>query len=260
MRAGGTGSSPRARGTASRSLMVGIWCRFIPACAGNGVRPSCLSWWRAVHPRVRGERARARVPSRRAAGSSPRARGTEGDLAHGALFLRFIPACAGNGRGWSGRSRADPVHPRVRGERVCFSSRASSSSGSSPRARGTGELVQGERSHHRFIPACAGNGSSRSGTGSARSVHPRVRGERQGTPEVVGTFGGSSPRARGTAMRKASMTDQERFIPACAGNGEVSLFPESGKAVHPRVRGERASRFSRSMLTNGSSPRARGTE
>ena len=54
----GTGSSPRARGTASAPRWPPAETRFIPACAGNSPRRRRCTTTRPVHPRVRGEQAR----------------------------------------------------------------------------------------------------------------------------------------------------------------------------------------------------------
>ena len=96
-----------------------------------------------------------------------------------------------------------------------------------------------------------------SGTGSP--VHPRVRGERKINERGIGGMDGSSPRARGTASDWLSPFNSRRFIPACAGNGIAAAPSECPMPVHPRVRGERISRYARAVAGVGSSPRARGT-
>ena len=75
---------------------------------------------------------------------------------------------------------------------------------------------------------------------------------------VVGNRG-SSPRARGTQVRRAPGGGGDRFIPASAGNTgkPMSALPEV--AVHPRERGEHHDRSADGREDAGSSPRARGT-
>ena len=93
----GIGSSPRARGTAEN---VGFYCsitRFIPARAGNGTPRAWAAQPSPVHPRARGERVYAVGARSPNAGSSPRARGTDGGRRHCLAAWRFIPARAGNG-------------------------------------------------------------------------------------------------------------------------------------------------------------------
>ena len=90
------GSSPRVRGTETLKADEGGHLRFIPACAGNRIRPSHSAASRAVHPRVCGEQGlpKANPPYRN--GSSPRVRGTDQARPTPPAQPRFIPACAGN--------------------------------------------------------------------------------------------------------------------------------------------------------------------
>jgi hypothetical protein len=53
--------------------------------------------------------------------------------------------------------------------------------------------------------------------------------------------------------------DWRRFIPACAGNANLSIASCSFDAVHPRMRGERGPGPPLHRLDRGSSPHARGT-
>ena len=90
------GSSPLTRGTPRQPAVDSAPCRFIPAYAGNSSDNGAESCWRSVHPRLRGELSMARPDVCRHAGSSPLTRGTLiGCLLIG-LFMRFIPAYAGN--------------------------------------------------------------------------------------------------------------------------------------------------------------------
>ena len=70
--------------------------RFIPALAGNTFYLYMVSLGDPVHPRARGEHFQVTKATVCRAGSSPRSRGTlvpEPDIA---VYLRFIPALAGN--------------------------------------------------------------------------------------------------------------------------------------------------------------------
>ena len=151
------GSSPLARGTPGFQFRVPAGNRFIPACAGNS---PCLSRYfpcTAVHPRLRGELESCKNKNVGIAGSSPLARGTLGSLIFHIVFLRFIPACAGNSASELLVTLIHPVHPRLRGELIrmrpsnilwavhprlrgeldnCFPNRTTGV-GSSPLARGT---------------------------------------------------------------------------------------------------------------------------
>ncbi len=112
------GSSPRTRGTRYSFLIAPVFCRFIPAYAGNTANCPVSPVQITVHPRVRGEHISTQTPVTLSSGSSPRTRGTRKTrlLAH--LIIRFIPAYAGNTRLSSRSSVFWSVHPRVRGEHL----------------------------------------------------------------------------------------------------------------------------------------------
>ncbi len=192
-------------------------------------------------------------------GSSPRARGTAVVAPGQFLAQRFIPACAGN-RPTATRLRPrESVHPRVRGEQLRDAIVPPAAHGSSPRARGTAAPCCPKRLDARFIPACAGNSSGASLNSRTQAVHPRVRGEQHPRHLTRKAQFGSSPRARGTEQRSVIYSHASRFIPACAGNRQRTDVEVCADAVHPRVRGEQASRAGTLRKITGSSPRARGT-
>ena len=86
-----------------------------------------------------------------------------------------------------------------------------------------------------------------------------MRGERFGAGYSMEEQGGSSPHARGTPADLVDCSLISRFIPACAGNAERVPRAYRLSAVHPRMRGERSSASSASVVASGSSPHARGT-
>ncbi len=131
-------------------------------------------------------------------GSSPQVRGTR--CHHGCRYgqQRFIPAGAGNTGRATTWSRSDLVHPRTRGEH--------------------GLPRQLAKNHGRFIPAGAGNTSRVGPCDPAATVHPRICGEHDAYRHTVHGASGSSPRMRGTPLRKLSGCYATRFIPAYAGN------------------------------------------
>ncbi len=174
-------------------------------------------------------------------------------------YPRFIPACAGNGRKPAAPCRGCPVHPRVCGERLAGLRGGRAPAGSSPRVRGTASARRSRSAPSRFIPACAGNGMRAPNHAASKSVHPRVCGERIFGGGVDLTGGGSSPRVRGTDGSNPEVCEDDRFIPACAGNGPSGSLRGFSTAVHPRVCGERSSMCDATASTIGSSPRVRGT-
>jgi len=239
-RATAHGSSPRARGTPHVCLPLRRRARFIPAGAGNTAAPPPPRSAGTVHPRGRGEHARAAFTASSFSGSSPRARGTRFRGRGHQRGDRFIPAGAGNTARVFGSGTARTVHPRGRGEHVC--------------GQAAGALGR------RFIPAGAGNTDWSALMPSQRSVHPRGRGEHSSRGMPTLDSNGSSPRARGTLERQADELGLGRFIPAGAGNTTRRASGSVTSPVHPRGRGEhRRIEFVGSRLA-GSSPRARGTQ
>ncbi len=255
----GSGSSPRVRGTDGWSRQAIGHSRFIPACAGNGPKTWPSSSPSSVHPRVCGERELLGGGGHGCSGSSPRVRGTVRADPLRSEGPRFIPACAGNGLHPVDVCPDASVHPRVCGERIIRETNQVETLGSSPRVRGTAGDRIPPRLHHRFIPACAGNGIRTSAGSPSEAVHPRVCGERASSVEIGIAYSGSSPRVRGTDIVGGVAADGDRFIPACAGNGRSGLILHLISAVHPRVCGERFVGGNPELLGGGSSPRVRGT-
>ena len=149
--------------------------------------------------------------------------------------------------------------PRVRGTRHQPRPWPVGCHGSSPRVRGTHRRRLPAHCAGRFIPACAGNTRNCAASCGRRSVHPRVCGEHH-EHELFRCAGtGSSPRVRGTPLRRAHRGRHVRFIPACAGNTAGADASRNGMAVHPRVCGEHTAVLGRYIAKYGSSPRVRGT-
>ena len=172
------GSSPRTRGTLIPAWRRARRTRFIPADAGNALRHPSFVPPDPVHPRGRGERHQSCRGRNRPSGSSPRTRGTLLRSRMTEAISRFIPADAGNAAGGPALPTHRSVHPRGRGERGGLERPPGDELGSSPRTRGTRRGEHAGMVADRFIPADAGNASSRSCQKPASPVHPRGRGER----------------------------------------------------------------------------------
>ena len=213
-----------------------------------------------VHPRARGEQKIVPSGSSCQSGSSPRTRGTGQVARVRKAHTRFIPAHAGN-RPSCARSPANPaVHPRARGEQGQRRAMFRTSSGSSPRTRGTGRAPVRRHHTNRFIPAHAGNRSRWVYSQSANPVHPRARGEQRRRAGGPSRNAGSSPRTRGTEVLMPARRADQRFIPAHAGNSPDRSATAPSGPVHPRARGEQAAAAAERRIVAGSSPRTRGTD
>ena len=197
-----SGSSPRVRGTRRVEREPGGCAGIIPACAGNTTastreRPS--SW---DHPRVCGEHDGLNVGMPVKLGSSPRVRGTRHGQASVDIPVGIIPACAGNTSSHQVTELFLRDHPRVCGEHLACTHIRSYVRGSSPRVRGTPQVVDVHRLNGGIIPACAGN------------TEPIQQGIRAAQ--------GSSPRVRGTLPPIPAVPRRVGIIPACAGNTSAS--------------------------------------
>ncbi len=217
------GPSPRMRGTRQADDPVRPVLRSIPAHAGNtpGSGGPVRPW--PVHPRACGEHLRASSQAQRAAGPSPRMRGT---LLRGQPTLRqhrSIPAHAGN-TAWTWIKPPWPaVHPRACGEHRFCLMYAGLMVGPSPRMRGT-QVVSGAAClASRSIPAHAGNTATHAGGSWPWSVHPRACGEHLPMAAVELGEVGPSPRMRGTLFLGVGLRGGGRSIPAHAGNTAPGL-------------------------------------
>ena len=214
---------------------------------------------RAAHPRSRGEHwdINSRIWGR--PGSSPLARGTLLDELGLFLFLRLIPARAGNTWRYRHCREPRPAHPRSRGEHHHQRSLTLADVGSSPLARGTLVFSGFLNAGLRLIPARAGNTSIQRLSQCRTEAHPRSRGEHSSPLRSRRKRFGSSPLARGTRRHPNPCRRPGRLIPARAGNTTRPPDSETSGSAHPRSRGEHSAIIHEKPLMNGSSPLARGT-
>src|SRR5690606_37427055 len=131
--------------------------------------------------------------------------------------------------------------------------------GLSPRMRGTVNFRRLAEDKTRFIPADAGNGPLLSLQEKPHAVYPRGCGERKTAVQDFYQANGLSPRMRGTGLSIGGTYRDWRFIPADAGNGDVSSRICILNPVYPRGCGERTAPMPLACSVNGLSPRMRGT-
>ena len=110
-----------------------------------------------------------------------------------------------------------------------------------------------------IIPALAGNTDTMNRWSGAAWDHPRACGEHP-LLDYVAKFGmGSSPRLRGTRCGLNTGMLMLGIIPALAGNTPASHRCRSRSGDHPRACGEHALDRAGISMSEGSSPRLRGT-
>ncbi len=151
--------------------------------------------------------------------------------------------------------------------------------GSSPLARGTLPSLKSQDRPRRLIPARAGNILTCSCHCGVSPAHPRSRGEHSGKPLYSQGLGGSSPLARGTSAagrlprrgggssplargtfhHVSHNRQNDRLIPALAGNIIKLSSYRYAMTAHPRSRGEHTAGHLEPGHCGGSSPLARGT-
>ena len=231
---GSLGSSPRMRGTLSKTCTPRPELGIIPAYAGNtGVRQTGRPT-DGDHPRVCGEHPASYDAGIGGVGSSPRMRGTLQNAIEIRVGAGIIPAYAGNTTSYHLFRRDRRDHPRVCGEHCHCNRIQPRTEGSSPRMRGTlGHVHQwlpqlgiipayagntDERVRSGIIPAYAGNTWQTLRVESSARDHPRVCGEHMYEADVMKPSPGSSPRMRGTLVLNISLFLSTGIIPAYAGN------------------------------------------
>ena len=236
------GPSPRVRGTASTNHVY-----------------DCP---RPVHPRVCGEQSFPGIAPQPGNRSIPACAGnSHPSAAADCKRPRSIPACAGNRLLRAAAAASLTVHPRVCGEQACMASPGRGPPAVHPRVCGEQAICpRGAAHNRRSIPACAGNSIWGEALARAATVIPACAGNsmdagiywrdgKRSIPACAGnssepavqnqTYGGPSPRVRGTAHLRPVHASWllvhprvcgeqlglglgggggHRSIPACAGN------------------------------------------
>ena len=171
----------------------------------------------------------------------------------------IIPAYAGNTDGVFYVPGTVWDHPRVCGEHTVSMVVYATMLGSSPRMRGTLGSQLCLSVGVGIIPAYAGNTSWLPPVENWSGDHPRVCGEHSETALPVSFATGSSPRMRGTPTAVERVLPKPGIIPAYAGNTPERTVSLVASRDHPRVCGEHTGRGDSRGVTQGSSPRMRGT-
>ena len=173
-----------------------------------------------------------------AAGSSPLARGTRQITGAVTDVRGLIPARAGNTGADTSPCGVYGAHPRSRGEHEIMKRKRREELGSSPLARGTHGVNEGEPLIVGLIPARAGNTPRASIISCPSWAHPRSRGEHIRSVRLRARRRGSSPLARGTPAQFHGATVRFGLIPARAGNTRSRMSRRGLLGAHPRSRGE----------------------
>ena len=252
------GSSPLARGLRTAAEAPATVRGIIPARAGfTGPAIAGMPGMRD-HPRSRGVYAAPDLEPVIRPGSSPLARGLP--RASGPLDgdRRIIPARAGFTSPTTVVTGTPRDHPRSRGVYSSGVTRAATTAGSSPLARGLRMRTSTTPTTTGIIPARAGFTRDIGRGNSGVEDHPRSRGVYSHPAITFPVSGGSSPLARGLPGHGHSRVGDDRIIPARA--GFTRPRDQDGHVLrdHPRSRGVYFGLSCDRWQDGGSSPLARG--
>ena len=218
------GSSPHTRGARADESRHRRRERIIPAYAGSTVEPSEMLTAQKDHPRIRGEHTCRSSPLETPGGSSPHTRGAPACATSAPRPSRIIPAYAGSTYRRHETAAADEDHPRIRGEHSTSWDSMARTTGSSPHTRGAPFSVGDAGDQSGIIPAYAGSTARGRRCPSARTDHPRIRGEHQPPTRRRLAIRGSSPHTRGARVVAAVRDHDIRIIPAYAGSTSAAFW------------------------------------
>ncbi len=252
------GLSPRVRGNLTRYGAAVIGRRTIPACAGEPAALCSSPTTCRDYPRVCGGTRGSGSRRCLGVGLSPRVRGNRSMYTKYRLFVRTIPACAGEPPSGGDDHAQRRDYPRVCGGTASRRHQPQVSSGLSPRVRGNRWRKPKTGYRSRTIPACAGEPSAANEGFVLDGDYPRVCGGTIRHPSVQSQTHGLSPRVRGNPAVPAPTSDCERTIPACAGEPASTAAGNAGSKDYPRVCGGTRGRSVDSPSDVGLSPRVRG--
>ena len=150
------------------------------------------------------------------------------------------------------------VYPRVGGGNAARECGPRHKCGLSPRGRGKPTASPPMSKRKRSIPAWAGETGGPGNYHLGVPVYPRVGGGNPRSSSFPSTINGLSPRGRGKLVRPPGAQDQNRSIPAWAGETIIGGRRIIGAGVYPRVGGGNASCCRSAKMPSGLSPRGRG--
>ena len=192
-------------------------------------------------------------------GRSPRVRGSPQPLCGIGVDLGSIPAGAGEPRLLRDAAREQMVDPRGCGGAPLPDRARSSSTGRSPRVRGSLTSLDGGIWRKGSIPAGAGEPCSRTAPSRSSRVDPRGCGGATTPSSCLSSRSGRSPRVRGSRHRRAPRGWRPRSIPAGAGEPGGVGRPSRQIRVDPRGCGGAKPMPCKAIQVAGRSPRVRGS-
>ena len=233
------GSPPHVRGKGTLCTrwlaMVGI----TPACAGKSCWLGCRPGTGRDHPRMCGEKVKMTAGLEDAKGSPPHVRGKGSGRRCTLLHAGITPACAGKRDALGNIAEGIGDHPRMCGEKRCWSSLRVSPRGSPPHVRGKVCNCQHSNSPIGITPACAGKSYVFIVCCAVNRDHPRMCGEKRKRLLYQGFARGSPPHVRGKEKVSPFLFGNIGITPACAGKSIINYCVSCCVWDHPRMCGEK---------------------
>ena len=253
------GLSPRVRGSHLRAGSPQRSQGSIPTCAGQPLGLQDRLHPREVYPHVCGAAVTQGNEQRNIMGLSPRVRGSHAYRAPKPSLRGSIPTCAGQPpASWPFQASAE-VYPHVCGAAWSRNVICPIVLGLSPRVRGSPVESPKRIEASGSIPTCAGQPMSAVVLPPEPTVYPHVCGAAHITSGSATADQGLSPRVRGS-LDQATWTDKGwGSIPTCAGQPATYFTEMRVTAVYPHVCGAANGATYTVDITNGLSPRVRGS-
>ena len=174
------------------------------------------------------------------------------------VWIRIIPAHAGQTNSRAARPVRTADHPRTCGANFVIGQLRSFEFGSSPHMRGKRISTLPTCSPARIIPAHAGQTCEDRSENRVPADHPRTCGANMEQRNAAMNTIGSSPHMRGKRSSTYPQKERGRIIPAHAGQTR-SITSWAGTCTdHPRTCGANTHTFAPANSAAGSSPHMRG--
>ena len=174
------------------------------------------------------------------------------------LLLGITPAYAGKSLSKLKGSLKRGDHPRLCGEKAKNPVRYSCKLGSPPPMRG--KVGNGLKSNfiHGITPAYAGKRQVQKLGNYGVRDHPRLCGEKDQVPQLIVLHKGSPPPMRGKVRNAVYGVFVFRITPAYAGKSWIPITQFFNIQDHPRLCGEKCTRYFSMRQWLGSPPPMRG--
>ena len=171
---------------------------------------------------------------------------------------RITPAYAGKRIPYFAACFTISDHPRLCGEKLSRCDDLRSGVGSPPPMRGKERRSFSRAATGRITPAYAGKSLLHRNNQDQNEDHPRLCGEKATMRRFSCTLSGSPPPMRGKVRETLHIINNYRITPAYAGKSWIPITQFFNIQDHPRLCGEKCTRYFSMRQWLGSPPPMRG--